>query len=106
MEEGTMSSVQSSEEKCPKCGKHQGVYEIETRTNEEWFACLACGWGFETTIRRFGVESLSNLRALLFTEFELGEEILGRKPRPPEWSPELESLLTEIVEDCVKNGFR
>jgi hypothetical protein len=48
----------------PSCGKDQGVSEINTRTCEEWFACLACGLGFETTLRRFGVQSLSTPVAL------------------------------------------
>ena len=93
-----MSSFQSSEEKCPKCGKHRGYFSCDIETGDEWFACKACGWRYEKTLRRFGKESLATLRALLGTEPKP-----AREPKPPEWSLALDQLLAEIAEEWVKN---
>ena len=86
-----MSGFSTFEAKCPKCGEHQGVYELNGRTREEWFSCQACGWGYKITLRPFGKQSLSNLRALLGTES-------GQQAKPPEWLDHL----AEIAEDWVK----
>ena len=90
-----MSGSTDFEAKCPKCGNHQGIYDRNNRTREEWFSCQTCGWYYEITLRPFGKQSLSNLRALLGTES-------GQQAKPPEWSLTLDHLLAEIAEDWVK----
>jgi len=85
-----MSGSTDFEAKCPKCGNHQGIYDRNNRTREEWFSCQACGWGYKITLRPFGKQSLSNLRALLGTES-------GQQAKPrilDHWA--------EIAEDWVK----
>jgi hypothetical protein len=88
-----MGSVQDCKVKCPKCGERKGIYELETRSNEEWFACQACGWGFETTARRFGQDLLSELKKTL-------TELTAMN-----WTVNVDQLLTKIVGECIKNGW-
>ena len=94
-----MSDSFNDQVKCPSCGKHQGIYVTDDETYEEMVYCQACRACSEATLKRFGQESLASLRALLGTESKPGQ-----KPKPPEWSLELDHLLAEIAADCIRNG--
>lgn len=45
-----MVGVQNHGEKCPKCKGNYGFYELETRTQEEYFMCERCGYSYENKI--------------------------------------------------------
>jgi len=88
-----MSSVQQCDQKCPECGKESGTYEVNCRTNEEWFICKACGWGFQSTTRRFGAETLDELRC-----------VVGDSDRSARW-PLVTSILRSLLDECREHGY-
>src|SRR6266571_5535571 len=88
-----MSTFQDQEVKCPKCDEPKGVYELDCKTQEEWFACEACGWGYQTTAQRFGQNLLSELRDVI------------SKARPLGWTAELDETLAIITDHCIENGW-
>ena len=88
-----MSSVQQCDEKCPECGKESGTYDLDCRTNEEWFVCESCGWGFQSTARRFGAEILDELR-----------RIVGNAAPSQKW-PLVTSILKSLLDACRAHGY-
>lgn len=87
------ATMQYEEEKCPKCGKHTGIWEGNYYTNDEWFACLACGWRYQNISRTFGKNLLSELRDVI------------SMADPAAWTVELDEILTIIADQCVENGW-
>ena len=88
-----MSSVQQCDQQCPECGKESGTYDLDCRTNEEWFICESCGWGFESTTRRFAAEILDELR----------RAVAGSDPSD-RW-PLIKSILKSLLGECREHGY-
>jgi hypothetical protein len=88
-----MSSVQQCDQKCPECGEESGTYDLDCRTNEEWFICESCGWGFESTTRRFGAKTLDELR----------RAVAGSDPSE-RW-PLIKSILKSLLGECREHGY-
>ena len=88
-----MSSVQQCDQQCPECGQESGTYDLDCRTNEEWFVCKSCGWGFQSTARRFGAEILDELR-----------RIVGNAAPSQKW-PLVTAILKSLLDACRAHGY-
>ena len=61
---------------------------MDCRTNEEWFVCESCGWGFQTRVRRFAKDTLAELR-----------DITRRSQWHDAW-PLVDSILRTLLNEC------
>lgn len=64
---------------------------MDCRTNEEWFVCESCGWGYQTKCRRFGTNTLSELR-----------DITNGSQLHEAW-PLVDSILRTLLSECNKH---
>ncbi len=120
-----MSTVQNHEVKCPKCGNNSGVNELDCRSQEDWFRCLQCNWGYQQIARRFAQDTLHQLRKLmcdnlaaetgpadLFTShLSHGKERvskLRKLVRDKPWSeagPQIERILAVLLSESKAHGY-
>lgn len=86
-----MVCVQRDDQICEKCGQVSGLYEMNCKTNEEWFVCESCGWGYQTACRRFGVDTLAELRDVL------------KSVKYCEAWPLVDSILRTLLSECKEH---